>query len=40
MAYDGVKDKIMRVMDFLVNEMGMESSLIMKYSELGKVIDY
>ena len=30
----------MRVMDFLVNKMGMESSLIMKYLELGKVIDY
>lgn len=40
MVYDGVKDKIMRAMDFLVNKMGMESSLIMKYLELGKVIDY
>ena len=40
MVYDGVKDKIMRVMDLLVNKMGMESSLIMKYLELGKVIDY
>ncbi|KAF3953472.1 hypothetical protein CMV_021090 [Castanea mollissima] len=35
-----LKDKSMRVMDFLVNKMGMESSVIMKYSELGKAIDY
>lgn len=40
MVYDGVKDKIMRVMDFLFNKMGMETSLIMKYLELGKAIDY